>query len=387
MLGKNSAIGADIAQVNAIRNIPDVLHVLCEITGMKFAVIARVSATNWTACAVLDRLGMGIKTGHELDVGTTFCREVRASRATIAIDSVSTDCRYRNHLTPKMYGFESYISVPIILPDGDYFGSLCTLDRRAGGVSDIRIQFMFLCFSRLIAQELQRARHLAADSSPPLSRLQVDNLRGLVIAMLAADDPARGTADGHRALALDYMQRLVEPLDPRCSVIADAVKVTQAPLCAGEATRFEMSSDLLFRLRAVVVACRIAHPGRQIISNIAFAGAIYCDPAWIERLAHCLLAYALKHGNPADAVSFIAKLKANGLLLSVWNNGHTIRPDRVAGIFRPDWRAVADRSTSGDAMHTCAEVVRVHHGTIEASSSPGNGTQISARIPLTPRTA
>ena len=74
MLSENKAIAADFALVNAIPAVPMMLQVLCEITGMKFAVIARVSATNWTACAVLDQLGMGIEAGHELDVGSTFCR-------------------------------------------------------------------------------------------------------------------------------------------------------------------------------------------------------------------------------------------------------------------------------------------------------------------------
>jgi GAF domain-containing protein len=27
-----------------------------------------------------------------------------------------------------MYGFQSYISVPIILPDGTFFGALCAID-------------------------------------------------------------------------------------------------------------------------------------------------------------------------------------------------------------------------------------------------------------------
>lgn len=33
----------------------------------------------------------------------------------MVIDNVAEDPRYCNHRTPRIYGFQSYISVPIIL--------------------------------------------------------------------------------------------------------------------------------------------------------------------------------------------------------------------------------------------------------------------------------
>ncbi len=41
----------------------------------------------------------------------------------VMIDHVVTDERYRNHHTPKLYGFQSYISVPINLKNGEFFGT------------------------------------------------------------------------------------------------------------------------------------------------------------------------------------------------------------------------------------------------------------------------
>lgn len=32
-------------------------------------------------------------------------------------------------MPPRLYGFRSYISIPVLRPDGDYFGTLCALDQ------------------------------------------------------------------------------------------------------------------------------------------------------------------------------------------------------------------------------------------------------------------
>ena len=39
------------------------------------------------------------------------------------------DTTFAGHHTPAMYGFQSYISVPIILADGTFFGTLCAMIR------------------------------------------------------------------------------------------------------------------------------------------------------------------------------------------------------------------------------------------------------------------
>ena len=44
------------------------------------------------------------------------------SRQAVVIDHVAEDAVYRDHHTPRQYGFQSYISMPIILADGTFFG-------------------------------------------------------------------------------------------------------------------------------------------------------------------------------------------------------------------------------------------------------------------------
>ena len=105
-----------------------ILEEVCRITGMGFAAIARVTEERWIACQVLDRIEFGLDPGDELKIATTICDDIRASGRAIVIDHVAGNEEWRTHPTPMMYGFESYASLPIVLDDGTFFGTLCAID-------------------------------------------------------------------------------------------------------------------------------------------------------------------------------------------------------------------------------------------------------------------
>src|SRR6201999_1605705 len=112
----------------AIEAVPTVLDVVCRVTGMGFAAVARVTEDRWIACSVRDDIAFGLKPGGELEVETTICNDIRRSREAVVIDHVAEDPLYAHHQTPRTYGFQSYISMPIMLSDGTFFGTLCAID-------------------------------------------------------------------------------------------------------------------------------------------------------------------------------------------------------------------------------------------------------------------
>ncbi len=125
---QSGAISRDLAAIARISAVPTILRTISESTGLRFALVARVLPDQWVACAVHDEIGFGIKVGGELDVATTLCNQVRETHDPIVIDQASTDPTYCSHPTPKNYGFESYIAVPIFRRNGEYFGNVCALD-------------------------------------------------------------------------------------------------------------------------------------------------------------------------------------------------------------------------------------------------------------------
>lgn len=127
----DATLAADVGAVGDIDGVDAILLQVCALTGMRFAAVARVTETRWIACQILDKIDFGLTAGDELEVGTTICNEIRQSRESVFIDSVNASPMWLTHPTPVLYGFKSYISVPIILADGSFFGTLCALDPEA----------------------------------------------------------------------------------------------------------------------------------------------------------------------------------------------------------------------------------------------------------------
>ncbi len=149
---------ADIAAVQRIPSIERMLEEVCALTGMGFAAVARVTSERWIACQLIDRIEFGMKPGDELQIKTTICDQIRQSGRAVFIDHVGGDPDWRIHHTPALYGFESYISVPIILPDGSFFGTLCAIDpsERTESLAGVLPKMQLMAAE--IALELQRLR-------------------------------------------------------------------------------------------------------------------------------------------------------------------------------------------------------------------------------------
>jgi len=123
------ALAADVAAIGMIEIVPKILEVACSYTGLRFAAVARVTEDRWIACAVRDEIEFGLTAGGELRVSTTICNEIREHQRPVVIEHVALDHAFRDHPTPRLYGFQSYIAVPI-RRHGRFFGTLCALDPR-----------------------------------------------------------------------------------------------------------------------------------------------------------------------------------------------------------------------------------------------------------------
>ena len=148
-----------------IAAVPRILEVVCRSTGMGFAAVARVTEERWVCCAVRDEIEFGLPLGGELEVRTTLCHEIRRSHEAVVIDSVAEDAVYCGHHTPAKYGFQSYISMPIIFADGTFFGTLCAIDPRPARLNTPHTVGMFKLFSELIATHLEAVDRLAASEA------------------------------------------------------------------------------------------------------------------------------------------------------------------------------------------------------------------------------
>ncbi len=155
----------DIAAVHSIKAIPTILDIVCRTTGMRFAAVARVTENRWIACNVRDDIAFGLEPGEELKVETTICHEIRQSGQAVIIDHVAADLAFCAHHTPAMYGFQSYISLPIRLADGTFFGTLCAIDPEPHRLNTPETIGMFEMFAEVIGDHLSTIDRMNATAA------------------------------------------------------------------------------------------------------------------------------------------------------------------------------------------------------------------------------
>lgn len=61
-----------VAVFGRIQAVDTILRVLQRATNLRTSLVARVTSDSWTACAVLDDAGYGLKPGDNLELHTTF---------------------------------------------------------------------------------------------------------------------------------------------------------------------------------------------------------------------------------------------------------------------------------------------------------------------------
>jgi signal transduction histidine kinase len=393
MSDRNEDIARDVAAVARIGAVPSMLRVICKNTGLGFAAVARVTEGTWTACAVHDNIEFGLVAGGQLDVHTTLCSESRALRAPIVVDHASIDPLYQNHHTPRIYNIESYISVPIILPNGEYFGNLCAIDPRPAVVSDSRTLTMFSLFSELIALQLESEREQTATEAALFDERATAELREQFIAVLGHDlrNPLAAVSATAELLTrrddpglVSLGTRLRATTRRMSRLIDDVLDFARGRLGGGLGVTLSPTDDIADALADVIAELRTANAGRVVLEQIHVDCSIECDRGRVQQLLSNLLANALNHGAPDQPVHVNAAIEADELVISVSNLGRPIALDDLANVFQPYWRSSTSQPSGGLGLglYICSQIVEAHVGTLSVSSSADEGTCFVARIPV-----
>jgi signal transduction histidine kinase len=388
----SSPLAADVAAVQGIAATPIILEVVCRTTGMGFAAVARVTSERWVACAVRDEIAFGLEPGGELELETTICNEIRQSGQAVVIDHVAQDAAFCAHPTPAMYGFQSYISVPIVMPGGRFFGTLCAIDRKPAVLDTPATIGMFRLFADLIAFHLDAHERLAASAADLGGERRNAELREQFIAVLGHDlrNPLASIGAG-----VQLLQRT--PLDAKAVQIARMMEASVARMAGlisnvldfargrlGGGFAIERSTDPIEpALLQVVAELRASHPERDIEIAFAMCEPVECDGPRVAQLFSNLLANALTHGSPNAPVTARAATLGNAFELSVTNAGDPIPAAIRNRLFQP-FERIAGRAPQqglGLGLYIASEIARAHGGAIEVDSTQER-TVFTFRMPL-----
>jgi GAF domain-containing protein len=156
---------AQVAHEGDDPEIEAILLEVCHETHMGFVAVARVTEERWIAAQVVDRIEFGLNAGEELDVKKTICDDIREYGQAIIIDCIVEDPEWRTHPVPILYGFESYASLPIVLEDGTFYGTLCAIDSEPRSLSGLEtVALLKRCAARVAAILTAKQRNI-----PPAS--------------------------------------------------------------------------------------------------------------------------------------------------------------------------------------------------------------------------
>jgi signal transduction histidine kinase len=378
---KASTIERDIATVASIDAITNILNVVCGLTGMGFAAVARVTETTWTACAVRDDVGFGLRAGGELPLKTTLCDEIRDSRTPVVIDNVADDPVYAGHHTPATYGLQSYISFPIIRANGEMFGTLCAIDPLPHVVSAPETLATFELFAQLIAFHLDAADKLAATEAALIDADEAAVLRDQFIAVLGHDlrNPLASIQAGASLLKSTRLsdrdamivQQIQDSGGRMGRLIDDVLDFARGRLGGGVPLVRQPAAELRTVIEQVVQELRTAWPGRSIISEVDVTRPVACDPDRVAQLLSNLVANALTHGAADGAVHVHALSGAGVFELSVTNGGEPIPEDALPQLFQPFSRPRKEgpQAGLGLGLYIASQIATGHAGTLEADST------------------
>ena len=382
----------DIRLFETIDAVPSILEVVCRATGMGFAAVARVTEDRWIACSVRDEIEFGLKPGGELKVETTICNEIRNHREPVLIDHVDEDPCYRDHHTPRLYGIQSYISVPILFSDGSFYGTLCAIDPRPAVVSQPHILGMFRLFAEMIGSHIEAKRKAEANRHALLDERETSALREQFIAVLGHDlrNPLAAIQGGMKLLSAENLSGkgtqilgLVNDTVMRMTGLIDDVTDFARGRLGSGITLTRSHRSLHGILNQVVAELVSSHPGRQIVSSFDVRVEIDADHGRLGQLFSNLLANALTHGSPNLPVRAEARLVDGYLELRTVNGGEPIAASAMDRLFTPFARGEVrpGQQGLGLGLYIASQIAKAHGGTLTATSN-AEETVFTFRMPV-----
>lgn len=349
---------------------------------MGFAAIARVTESKWITCTTKDDISFGLKPGDELPINATICTEVRERREAIYIDDVDKDKAFVDHPVPKIYGFKSYVSVPIYRKNGSFFGTLCAIDANPAEVNKKEIIGMFSLFSELITFHLDAVEELDTATANLAEERHTADLREQFIAILGHDlrNPIATTrmcADILLKLSQDDLVKrqaaMIKSTSFRMEALIENI-LDFARGRLGEGIILNKKQDhkaLEEALLQVINELKAISPNRTIKANLAIEKYVNCDINRVSQLLMNLLSNADTHGH-LDAPIKVSAVCNNGeFVLSVKNEGDKIPSTALKHLFQPFYRedAKPGKQGLGLGLYIASEIAHAHDGVLEVTST------------------
>jgi signal transduction histidine kinase len=225
-----------------------------------------------------------------------------------------------------------------------------------------------------VEQAQLQLRHFVADVSHEL-RSPLTSIQGFAQALLdgtASDDATKLKAAQIIDTESKRLKHQVDELLELSRMQSNQAKFLNGPVCLAEVLT---QSTEVYAVQAKQKQVTIALKTEPLV--------LVGDADRLEQVFNNLLDNAIKNSPNGGKVSVVsAKGEGNFAKITVSDQGPGIHPDHLAHVFERFYQVTGARTGVGLGLAIAKEIVITHHGTIEASSTPGEGAQFIVTLPL-----
>ncbi|MDQ7913659.1 GAF domain-containing protein [Pseudomonas sp. 102515] len=338
MPSQPSSTVESIELLASLDSVAALLRVVCDVSGLGVATVAEVTEQRWIACAVEDRIAYGLQPGAELDLESTLCNHVRSSHDAVIISDVTQNPTYCDHPAPGLYGWKSYLSVPVFRPNGTFFGTLCAFDPQPAPLLEQRPVIATLDgFARLLGELLAREEQRREESPGARGDVDLTPLREQLLVLLEEDlqRPLQALAKNAPADASQAQrwQAEAQRLAERSAAAADFVR---ARLGHGLPLKPALVEGVNDRLQDLIARLQTRFPDQTLRSELpALPAALRLDLPRLLQAVGALLEWVASR-NPAGGTQLLrGVLDERCYRLAVESSTAVVDPATLNQVFQP----------------------------------------------------
>ncbi len=228
-------------------------------------------------------------------------------------------------------------------------------------------------------ERIDRAREmflaiLGHDLRNPLNAMVV---AGKTIELMGADHAAIRSAAAQINRSAGVISRMINDLlDYTTTRLGSGMQINPAPM------------DLGRLCQEVVAEYRSTHPQHEL--QYHFSGDLQgvWDASRLRQAISNLLGNALQYGESTQPIHLRVEPQDGQVVITVQNGGAAIPPEVIGTLFSPLVRGPANGTSTGEGhrgfglgLYIARQVVLVHDGTIDVTSSEAEGTTFTICLP------
>lgn len=378
MPSQPSSTVESIELMASLDSVAALLRVVCDVSGLGVATVAEVTEQRWIACAVEDRIAFGLRPGAELDLESTLCNHVRSSHDAVIISDVTRNPTYCDHPAPSLYGWKSYLSVPVFRPNGTFFGTLCAFDPQPRPLLEQRSVIDTLDgFARLLGELLAREEQRREESPGARVDRDLTPLHDQLLVLLEEDLQRPLQALAAQDLRADASQMRhwhteAQRLAERSGVAADFVR---ARLGHGLPLKPALVDGFNEQLLGLFATLQTRFPGQTLSSKLpALPAALRLDLPRVLQALDAVLEQVASRNPSGGNLLLRGAIKDRCYSLIVESSTAVVEPGTLSQLFQPALtRAdLAQPARLDLGLYLAQEIARGHGGSLIARLEAGH---------------